>query len=97
MKYNPSFDRAGLGNRLVIIRAASSTSGRAKNHISISHRYRYALNAFATPLPPGIIGKLQHDKRVIAVEADGIDNVCDQTIPPGITRIGFIELSQRHN
>ena len=52
------------------------------------HRYRYALNGFAAPLPPGIIEKLRRDKRVLAVEADGIANVCDQTVPPGITRIG---------
>ncbi len=52
------------------------------------HRYRYALNGFAAPLPPGLIAKLRRDKRVLAVEADGIANVCDQTVPPGITRIG---------
>ena len=60
-----------------------------KEHgVTPRHRYHYALNGFAAPLPPGLIEKLRRDKRVLAVEADGIANVCDQTIPPGITRIG---------
>jgi hypothetical protein len=46
------------------------------------------LNGFAAPLNRATITKLQADGRVIAVEADGIANVCDQTVPPGITRIG---------
>ena len=50
--------------------------------------YRYALNGFAAPMSRATITKLQGDRRVLSVEADGIANVCDQTIPPGITRIG---------
>ena len=56
--------------------------------ITPSFVYRYALNGFAAPLNRATITKLQADGRVIAVEADGIANVCDQTVPPGITRIG---------
>ena len=59
-----------------------------ENGVTPRHRYRYALNGFAAPLPPGLIEKLRRDKRVLAVEVDGIAKVCDQTIPPGITRIG---------
>src|ERR1035441_2433187 len=69
-----------------------------KEHgVTPRHRYRYALNGFAAPLPPGIIEKLKHDKRVIAVEADGTVKTCDQTVPTGIARIGADVFSVGHS
>ena len=68
-----------------------------KEHgVTPRHRYRYALNGFAAPLPPGIIEKLKHDKRVIAVEADGIASLEGQTVPTGVSRIGADMFSVGH-
>jgi len=53
------------------------------------HIYRHALNGFAVSLDAKVVKKLKNDKRVLAVERDGKVELCSQTIPTGIQRMGL--------
>ena len=50
--------------------------------------YRHALRGFAAPLDDRQVKKLRKDKRVLAVERDGRVQLCEQTIPTGVARMG---------
>jgi hypothetical protein len=52
------------------------------------HIFRHALNGFATNLDAATVKKLKHDPRVLAVERDGPIQLCGQTVPSGIIRMG---------
>ena len=54
-----------------------------------THIYRYALKGFAVRLNGTTVENLKKDRRVLAVELDGPVELCWQTIPPGVLRMGI--------
>ena len=60
---------------------------RLKGKVGVKRAFRYALNGFATNLPPGLAKKLAAAPEVQSVEVDQPVYASAQTLPTGIDRI----------
>jgi hypothetical protein len=75
---------------IVTLRHEADQDGCAKDFsVQRHHIFRHALNGFAANLDAATVEKLKHDPRVLAVERDGPIQLCGQTVPSGIIRMGL--------
>ena len=67
--------------------AVRSVTGELK--LKTTHTYQHALRGFAAELDAGQVAELKNRGDVLAVELDGMAELCTQTIGAGIIRMGL--------